>query len=107
MRVGMPTRIGVGVANPGIGACLQRARPAPDTEAGRLLAGQNTKLLDKVLQAKRDGECNRQIPLDHLSQRASTPLMHFGRSVAPSVISDWGLGRARRESSKRGRRNPG
>jgi hypothetical protein len=60
-------------------------------------------------------ERNRQIPLDHLSQRAyaqahqrgllesesdvgtSTllirgfaPLMHFGRSVAPSVISDWG-----------------
>src|SRR5439155_25255653 len=60
-------------------------------------------------------ERNRQIPLDHLSQRAyaqthqrgllesesgvgtSTllirgfaPLMHFGRSFAPSVISDWG-----------------
>ena len=60
-------------------------------------------------------ERNRQIPLDHLSQRAyaqahqrgllesesdvgtSTllirgfaPLMHFGHSFAPSVISDWG-----------------
>jgi hypothetical protein len=90
----------------------RRLQPARQVEPAHVAAQQFEATVRRELLRN---ERNRQIPLDHLSQRAyaqahqrgllesesdvgtSTllirgfaPLMHFGRSVAPSVISDWG-----------------